>query len=214
MILLPSMRESRWGRLLKNWHQKADGEASCDYAFHLALSEWNEEISRELEEIVKDDVSSFKMYMTYDNRVDDETIYEVLSRLKELGGIAGVHCENHGIICARQKEVMKKKGNRQRRIRLSWTRPKEAEAEAVGRLLRIAGCVDTPVIIVHLSTAAGYREILRAREAGQTVYVETCPSVSASGRGKVFPAGGGGAPLYGGAASQKEEKSGDTLGKL
>ena len=56
-----------------------------------------------------------------------------------------------------------------------WTRPKEAEAEAVGRLLKIAKCVDTPVIVVHLSTAAGYREILRAREEGQTVYVETCP---------------------------------------
>ena len=43
------------------------------------------------------------------------------------------------------------------------------------RLLAIAKCVDTPVIVVHLSTAAGYREILRAREAGQIVYVETCP---------------------------------------
>lgn len=73
---------------LQNWHRKADGEASCDYAFHLALSEWNEEISRELEKVVKEEVSSFKLYMTYDNRVDDETMYEVLSRLKELGGIA------------------------------------------------------------------------------------------------------------------------------
>ena len=24
---------------LENWHRKADGESSCDYAFHLALSE-------------------------------------------------------------------------------------------------------------------------------------------------------------------------------
>ena len=31
---------------------------------------------------------------------------------QELGGIAGVHCENHGIISARLKEVEKKKGNR------------------------------------------------------------------------------------------------------
>lgn len=160
---------------LENWHRKADGEASCDYAFHLALSEWNEEISEELERIVKEEISSFKLYMTYDNRVDDETMYEVLARLKELGGIAGVHCENHGIISARLKEVMEKKGNRRQVSDYPWTRPKEAEAEAVGRLLKIAKCVDTPVVVVHLSTAAGYREILRAREAGQTVYVETCP---------------------------------------
>ena len=56
-----------------------------------------------------------------------------------------------------------------------WTRPEEAEAEAISRLLKIARCVDTPVIVVHLSTAAGYREIQKAREEGQTVYVETCP---------------------------------------
>lgn len=160
---------------LDNWHEKADGESSCDYAFHLALTDWNEEISRELEEIVAKETMSFKLYMTYDTMVDDETMYEILSRLKELGGIAGVHCENDGIIRARLKEVEKKKGDRKDVSDYPWTRPKEAEAEAVSRLLKIAKCVDTPVIVVHLSTAAGYREILKAREAGQTVYVETCP---------------------------------------
>lgn len=160
---------------LDNWHKKADGHSSCDYAFHLAITDWNEEVSRELEEITAKETMSFKLYMTYDTRVDDEVMYEILSRLKELGGIAGVHCENHGIIQARLKELEKTKGNRMDVSDYPWTRPKEAEAEAVGRLLKIAKCVDTPVIVVHLSTAAGYREISRAREAGQTVYVETCP---------------------------------------
>ena len=160
---------------LGNWHKKADGKSSCDYAFHLALTDWNEKISRELEEIIQTETCSFKLYMTYDTMVDDETMYEILSRLKELGGIAGVHCENNGIIQARLREVKKRKGSRRDVSDYPWTRPKEAEAEAVSRLLRIAKCVDTPVIIVHLSTAAGYREILRAREEGQTVYVETCP---------------------------------------
>ena len=88
---------------LDNWHKKADGQSSCDYAFHLAITDWNEEISRELGEIVAKETMSFKLYMTYDTMVDDETMYQVLSRLKELGGIAGVHCENHGIIQARLK---------------------------------------------------------------------------------------------------------------
>lgn len=165
-----SLREA-----LANWHAKADGQSSCDYAFHLALTDWNEDISRELEEIVREETCSFKLYMTYDTMVDDETMYEILSRLKELGGIAGVHCENDGIIRARSKELQRTKGSRTDVSDYPWTRPKEAEAEAVSRLLKIARCVDTPVIIVHLSTAAGYREILRAREAGQTVYIETCP---------------------------------------
>lgn len=165
-----SLKEALW-----NWHKKADGNASCDYAFHLALTDWNDGIRKELEPIVREELCSFKLYMTYDTMVDDETMYEILVRLKELGGIAGVHCENNGIIQARLKEVERIKGNRADVSDYPWTRPAEAEAEAVSRLLKIAKCADAPVIVVHLSTAAGYREIERAREAGQTVYVETCP---------------------------------------
>ena len=131
-------------RGLDNWHKKADGRSSCDYAFHLAITDWNEGISRELEEIVARETVSFKLYMTYDTMVDDETMYEILSRLKELGGIAGVHCENHGIIQARLKQLERMKGDRKDVSDYPWTRPKEAEAEAVHRLLTIAKCVDTP----------------------------------------------------------------------
>lgn len=161
---------------LDRWHEKADGRASCDYAFHLALSHWNEEVSRELEEVVSGGIRSFKLYTTYDGMVvDDKTIYEIFTRLKELGGIAGVHCENKGIIDARLKEVMDRKGNRRSVSDYPWTRPALAEAEAVSRILKIAACVEIPVIIVHLSSREGYEEICRARKRGQQVFVETCP---------------------------------------
>ena len=54
-------------------------------------------------------------------------------------------------------------------------RPAEAEAEAVGRLLKLARVADVPVMIVHLSTAAALREVEAARGLGQKVFVETCP---------------------------------------
>ena len=95
--------------------------------------------------------------------------------MKELGGIAGVHCENKGIIDARLKEVMDRKGNRRSVSDYPWTRPALAEAEAVSRILKIAACVEIPVIIVHLSSREGYEEICRARKRGQQVFVETCP---------------------------------------
>lgn len=161
---------------LLNWHKKAEGKASCDYAFHLAISDWNEKISRELSDIVAKGIRSFKLYTTYDAMyVDDKTIYEILTRLKELGGIAGIHCENKGIIDARLEELLKDSGFRKNVSDYPQTRPSLCEAEAVGRVLAIAKAVDTPVIIVHLSSEEGYREVLRAREEGQTVYVETCP---------------------------------------
>ncbi|MDO5390601.1 MAG: dihydropyrimidinase [Eubacteriales bacterium] len=161
---------------LSHWHEKADGKANCDYAFHLALSDWNEKISEELGEIVAGGIHSFKLYTTYDAMVvDDKSIYEILTRLKELGGIAGVHCENKGLIDARLEETLREKGDRKHVADYPATRPALAEAEAVSRILKIAKCVDTPVIIVHLSSKEGYAEIEQARAQGQTVYVETCP---------------------------------------
>lgn len=159
---------------LANWHRKADHNSSCDYAFHMAISDWNEQISEELEEIIRGGITSFKVYMTYDAMVlDDKQIYQVLKRLKELKGITGVHCENKGLIDALVEE--------KRRAGLldpsvhPLTRPDLAEAEAVDRLLKIARAADTPVIVVHLSSAAGYKEVEYARAEGQQVVLETCP---------------------------------------
>lgn len=161
---------------LDRWHKKAEGKSSCDYAFHLALSDWNQEVSRELEQVTAQGIRTFKLYTTYEGMaVDDRTIYEILVRLKELKGLAGIHCENKGIIDARLEEVLKRQGSRSRVSEYPWTRPALAEAEAVSRVLKIAACADAPVVIVHLSSKEGYEEVKRARERGASVYVETCP---------------------------------------
>ena len=55
------------------------------------------------------------------------------------------------------------------------TRPAAAEAEAIGRLLRLAEVADVPVVVVHLTCKEGYDVIAQARKRGQKVYVETCP---------------------------------------
>ena len=157
-----------------NWLKKAKGKASCDYGFHMAISDWNGSVSEEITDMIEMGVSSFKLYMTYDDmKVSDKEIYQILKRLKEVGGIAGVHCENSGLISALVDE--------QKRLGHSGsgchpiTRPVQAEAEAISRLLRIAELVDTPIIIVHLTSKVGYEEALRARKRGQKVYLETCP---------------------------------------
>ena len=49
------------------------------------------------------------------------------------------------------------------------------EAEAVARYLMIAEMADLPVNIVHLSTKRSLEAVERARQRGQSVYVETCP---------------------------------------
>ncbi len=159
---------------LDNWNHKANGKCSCDYGFHMAISDWNLTTKKDLKKMIDAGISSFKLYMTYDTmKLDDRELYQALKAIKELGGIAGVHCENSGIIEALVEEE-KEKGN-MGVIAHPITRPDIVEAEAVSRLLRIAQLVDTPIIIVHLTCKASLDEVRKARERGQQVFIETCP---------------------------------------
>ena len=146
------------------WHRKADGKCWCDYGFHMTIDDWNAEIEKEIDE----------MYRTYPAMmIGDAAMYKALKKLKEKGGICGVHCENSGVINALIEE--KKAAGEMGVSSHPETRPDFLEAEAVSRLLRIAQAVDIPVVIVHLTNAATLAEVTAARRRGQKVYVETCP---------------------------------------
>lgn len=156
------------------WHEKADGKTFCDYGFHMTIDDWNDEISAELPAMFAAGISSYKMYLTYPAMmIGDGAVYAALKRLKALGGIAGVHCENAGVIDARIAE--RKAAGKLGVGSHPMSRPEGLEAEAVGRLLRIAQAADCPVVIVHLTCREALREVEAARKRGQTVYVETCP---------------------------------------
>ena len=159
---------------LAKWREKAAGRCACDYGFHMTIDDWSEGISREMGEMVDHGIPTFKMYMTYPAMMLPEgDLYRALKRLRELGCLTGVHCENSAVIDALIAEA--KAAGRIGPASHPRTRPAPLEAEAVSRLLRIAQVADVPVIIVHLSTREGLEEVRAARRRGQTVYVETCP---------------------------------------
>ena len=159
---------------LELWHRKADGRTCCDYGFHMTIDDWNPQIEAEIDDMYAAGISSFKMYMTYPAMmIGDNAMYHALKKLKEKGGICGVHCENSGVIDALIEE--KKAAGEMGVSSHPRTRPDFLEAEAVSRLLRIAEAVDIPVVIVHLTNAAALREVEAARKRGQKVYAETCP---------------------------------------
>src|ERR1700755_288993 len=45
------------------WKSKAEGNSACDYTFHMAVSKYSEETESQLREIVRDGVSSFKIFL-------------------------------------------------------------------------------------------------------------------------------------------------------
>ncbi len=159
---------------LELWHKKAEGKTACDYGFHMTIDDWNPQIIEDLPKMFEEGISSFKMYMTYPAMmIGDENMFKALRKMKELGGIAGVHCENAGVIDALIAE--KKAAGELAPSSHPLCRPAILEAEAISRLLKMAEVADVPVVIVHLSSEAGLREVEAARARGQKVYVETCP---------------------------------------
>lgn len=159
---------------LDKWHKKADDKCSCDYSFHMSIVEWNEETEREIQDMINEGITSFKLYMTYPAMiVDDGDLYKIIKKLNEYGCFAGVHCENAGAIDALIAEA--KKEGRLGPENHPLVRPDIMEAEAVHRLLVIADAADAPVMVVHLTNRKAFEEVMRARMNGQKVYAETCP---------------------------------------
>ena len=164
--ILDFATQDRGGPLAKalaDWHTKSDGKASCDYGFHMAITDWNDEVSREIDGMAQAGVTSFKLYLAYDNlRLPDGQVYEVLKRVHQIGGIVGTHCENGDLINELAGEL-RRAGKLSPRYH-PFARPDYVEAEAIARYCYIALAADAPVNIVHLSTRLGLEEARRARE--------------------------------------------------
>ena len=158
---------------LEAWHSRADGNCSCDYGFHMAVTDWNEATKAELADMEREGVTSFKAYMAYDNlRLSDRELLELFEATGGIG-VCGVHCEL-GDEVNRRIAANLEAG----RTGPEWhprSRPNEVESLAVRRCLALAREAGGAAWVVHLSTAEGLREIETARRAGQTVLVETCP---------------------------------------
>lgn len=159
---------------LELWHKKAEGRSSCNYAFHMAVTDWNEATRRELRDMIGAGVASLKVYLAYDAlRINDGQLLDILGECRSLGLQIGCHCENGDVVNFLQRRELSQ-GNRGPAGH-PVSRPPEVEAEAVSRYCYIAGLAGCPVTVVHLSSAAGLEEVRRARGRGQTIWVETCP---------------------------------------
>ncbi|MCA3265003.1 MAG: amidohydrolase family protein, partial [Azospirillum sp.] len=84
-------------QVVKDYHARADGKASIDYAFHLILSDPNETVlGQELPALIEDGYTSFKIYTTYDAlKLSDRQILDVLSLARRKRAMVMIHAENH-----------------------------------------------------------------------------------------------------------------------
>lgn len=161
---------------LKNWHAKADGKSYVDFGFHMAITDWNEQVAQEMTELVNQEgVSSVKLYMAYKNilQVDDSALLQALRQARVCGALVCVHCENGDVVDYLVKEA-RSQGQTAPHIH-PMTRPPEAEAEATNRVITLAQIAEAPLYIVHLSCRGALQAVVEAKGRGLEVYAETCP---------------------------------------
>lgn len=160
---------------VEEYHRLADGKAVVDYGFHGTLQHVNDRTLDEMVEIAeKEGITSFKAYLTYDFKLSDAELFQVLRQAKEHGLVIPVHCENDGTI-GYLRSLYRSQGKTEP-IYHAKSRPSHCEAEGVSRMIHLAAMAgDAPLYIVHLSSAAGLAEVRQARARGQQgLGVETC----------------------------------------
>jgi allantoinase len=105
--------------------------------------------------------------------LDAETLTAALAAATVAGHLVAVHAEDEALVAkgAEQLHMMN------RRDRAAWleSRPPAAERRAIERLAEAARETGARVHVVHASSSAAVTAVVRARERGADVTVETCP---------------------------------------
>jgi dihydropyrimidinase len=162
--------------LLDDYHRRAEGKATVDYAFHMIMRSVTKETLAEMDKLVKHDgVSSFKLFTAYPGvfLVDDASIFRAMQRTGENGGMICMHAENGPVIDVLVEQALARGETAPKYHAL--TRPARLEGEAAHRVIALAEVARVPVYIVHLSAREALAEVREARDRGVMAYAETCP---------------------------------------
>lgn len=160
---------------LDAWYAKADGNCAIDYGFHMILSDVNESSLKEMDLLVEEGVTSFKLFMAYPGVFysDDGQILRAMQRGTANGGLIMMHAEN-GIAIDVLVEQALARGETDPRYH-GEVRKVLLEAEATHRAVQLARVAGAPLYVVHVSAEEAVAELAAARDKGLPVFGETCP---------------------------------------
>jgi dihydropyrimidinase len=160
---------------LDAWHAKADGNCAIDYGFHMIVSDVTESSLKEMDLVVDEGVTSFKLFMAYPGVFysNDGQILQAMQQASGNGATIMMHAEN-GIAIDVLVAQSLARGEGDPRFH-GATRPALLEGEATHRAIELARVAGAPLYIVHLSAAEALDEVVAARDRGQNVFAETCP---------------------------------------
>jgi dihydropyrimidinase len=155
------------------WKSKAAGHSACDYSFHMSVTKFDDNTEEQLREIVKDGISSFKIFLSYKNffGVDDGEMFKTMTLAKELGVIVTAHCENAELVGQLQAKLLAegKTGPEYHEP----SRPESVEAEGTNRFATFLETTGATGYIVHLSCQPALKAAMAAKSRGVPIYIES-----------------------------------------
>ena len=159
----------------ETWMEKARGNTAIDYGFHMITGDINDQTLKEMELLVREGVTSFKMFMAYPGVFysDDGQIVRAMQKAEEEGATICMHAEN-GIAIDVFIEQALERGETDP-INHGLVRKSILEGEATHRAIKLAELTGVQLYIVHLSAWEALDHVIQARDRGQNVYAETCP---------------------------------------
>ncbi|GAB7350325.1 hypothetical protein MBLNU459_g0958t1 [Dothideomycetes sp. NU459] len=155
-------------------HDKAGGNCYIDYSFHLLVSNPSPNALSEFGTLRQKGISSLKIYMTYAAlQLHDDQILDILLEARRQKITTMIHAENGQVI-----DWMTRKLEEKKLFAPKWhvtSHPPVAEVEATYRAISLGEFIDTPILIVHVSSPGAAEHIRQAQARGLPVYAETCP---------------------------------------
>jgi dihydropyrimidinase len=157
------------------WMRKAEGNCAIDYGFHMITGDINEQTLKEMQMLMDEGVTSFKMFMAYPGVFysDDGEILRAMQKGAEIGATICMHAEN-GIAIDVLVEQALHRGETDP-VYHGVVRKSILEGEAAHRAIKLAELTGVPLYIVHLSAKEALDAVIEARDQGRNVFAETCP---------------------------------------
>ncbi|MGH8943522.1 MAG: dihydropyrimidinase [Acidimicrobiia bacterium] len=159
----------------ESWREKADGNVAIDYGLHMITGDINEQTLKEMDVLMDEGVTSFKLFMAYPGVFysDDGEILLAMQKAAENGSTICMHAEN-GIAIDVYVEQALKRGQTDP-LHHGLVRKALLEGEAAHRAIVLAELTGAPLYIVHTSAKEAVNEVIQARDRGLNVFAETCP---------------------------------------
>jgi dihydropyrimidinase len=160
------------------WREKSRGKACVDYSLHMAVTnlhgEGGAETLGEMEEMVAEGITSFKLFMAYPNvlMVNDELMFRVMQKAAALNALCLIHAENGSAIDVVVSQMIAEGKTAPHYHALS--RSAKAEAEATHRAIALADMAGAAVYIVHLSNEDALAALKFMQGRGAKALAETC----------------------------------------